>query len=64
MADHRVLGPGEAADAIADYERRNRLVRPVLHRVLTGLVGWPYGGSRTARDRLVRQLPLVALRLS
>lgn len=63
-ADHRVLGTGEAAAAIADYERRNRLVRPVLHRVLTRLVGWPYDGSRTARDRLVRQLPLVALRPS
>ena len=63
-ADHRVLGPAEAAAAIADYERRNRLVRPILQRMLTALVGWRYDGSRAARDRLVRQLPLVALRPS
>lgn len=63
-ADHRVLGPAEAAAAIADYERRNRLARPIVRRVLTALVGWRYDGSRAARDRLVRQLPLVALRPS
>lgn len=63
-ADFRVLGHDEAASAFADYERRNRLVRPILNRVLTALVGWRYDGSRTARDRLVRQLPLVAFRPS
>lgn len=63
-AEHRVLGPAEAVAVIADYERRNRLVRPVVHRVLTALVGWRYDGSGAARDRLVRQLPVVALRPS
>ena len=64
VAEHRVLGRAEGAAAIADYERRHRLVRPVLRRVLTELLGWRYDGSRTARDQLVRQLPLVALRPS
>ncbi|WP_197415207.1 nitroreductase family deazaflavin-dependent oxidoreductase [Mycobacterium sp. M26] len=61
-AEHRVLGPDEAAAVIADYERRHRWVRPVVRRVLTALVGWHYDGSPAARDRLVRQLPLVAFR--
>jgi deazaflavin-dependent oxidoreductase (nitroreductase family) len=64
VADHRVLGHAEAAAAIADYERRNRLVLPIVRRVLTALAGWPYDGSRDARERLVRQLPLVAFRPS
>lgn len=61
-AEYRVLSPAEAADVVADYERRNRLIQPVLRRVLTALVGWSYDGSQAARERLVRQLPLVAFR--
>jgi hypothetical protein len=47
---------------LADYERRNRLLAPIVRRVLSRLVGWPYDGSNAARTRHVRQLPMVGLR--
>jgi deazaflavin-dependent oxidoreductase (nitroreductase family) len=56
----RVLGAGEAAAVLAGYERRNRLVTPVIRAVLGRLTGRPYDGSPAARERLVRELPLVA----
>jgi deazaflavin-dependent oxidoreductase (nitroreductase family) len=59
---HRVLDEPEAAAVVADYERRNRWVMPVVRRVLSKLLGWHYDGSEDARRRLVRQLPVVALR--
>lgn len=59
---HRVLGETEAAEVIAAYEHRNRWVRPVVHRLLSKLVGWRYDGSEPARRRLVGQLPIVAFR--
>ena len=59
---YRVLDEPEAADAIADYERRNLLLRPVLHPVLSKLLGWRYDGSDAARHRMVQQLPIVAFR--
>lgn len=59
---HRVLEPAEATDVIADYERRNRFVRPVLHVVLGKLLGRPYDGSPEARADLVAKLPVVGLR--
>jgi deazaflavin-dependent oxidoreductase (nitroreductase family) len=58
--DVRVLGAAEAAAALADYERRNRLAALVIRAVLGQLTGRPYDGSPAARDRLVRQLPFVA----
>ena len=58
----RVLEVGEAAAVLEDYERRNRLLAPVVRRVLSWLVGWRYDGSAAARDRLVKELPLVAFR--
>jgi deazaflavin-dependent oxidoreductase (nitroreductase family) len=58
---YRVLDPPEAAAVLAAYERRNRFVAPIVRRVLTWLVGWPYDGSAAARRRLVEELPLVAL---
>lgn len=58
----RTLDETEAAAVLADYERRNRLVTPVLRLMLTKLVGWPYDSSETARRRLVGQLPMVAFR--
>lgn len=60
--EHRVLDEVEAAEAIADYERRNAVLRPVLHPVLSKLLGWRYDGSDQARRRLVRELPIVAFR--
>ena len=56
----RTLDEHQAADILASYERRNRLAAPVIHRVLSALVEWPYDGSDGARDRLVQQLPVVA----
>lgn len=61
-AAHRFLDEAEAMAAIAGYERRNRLATPIIRRVLSRLLGWHYDGSAGARRRLVRQLPLIALR--
>lgn len=61
-ASHRTLPPDEAAEVLADYERRNRLAAPVVRLVLTRLVGWRYDGSPQARARLVRELPFLAFR--
>jgi deazaflavin-dependent oxidoreductase (nitroreductase family) len=61
---HRTLGEDEAASVLAGFERRNRAVAPIVRRVLSALVGWHYDGSDAARRRLVRELPLVALRPS
>jgi len=59
---HRFLGEEEAVRAIAGYERRNRLIAPVIRAVLSRLLGWRYDGSEDSRRRLVRQLPLIAFR--
>jgi deazaflavin-dependent oxidoreductase (nitroreductase family) len=61
-AAYRVVPFEEAERVVADYERRNRLVAPLVRRVLSGLVGWRYDGSPAARRRLVEQLPMVAFR--
>jgi hypothetical protein len=45
---------------LADYERRNRWIAPLVRWVLSRLVGWRYDGSDDARRRLAGQLPLVA----
>lgn len=58
----RVLDVDEAAAALADYERRNRLAAPVVRGVLSRLAGFPYDGSEEARRRLVAELPLVGFR--
>ena len=59
---YRLLEPGEAAATLADYERRNRLVAPIVRLVLGRLAGFAYDSSPAARERLVRTLPLVAFR--
>jgi deazaflavin-dependent oxidoreductase (nitroreductase family) len=56
----RSLEPVEAVAAVADYERRNRLIRPIVRGVLSRLAGFHYDGSLEARDRLVEALPLLA----
>lgn len=58
----RRLEAEEAVEVIADYERRNRLATPVIHAVLSRLVGFTYDGSPQARERVARSLPLVAFR--
>lgn len=59
---HRIVGEPEAVAVLADYERRNRWVAPVVHPMLSWLAGWSYDGSNDARQRLVRELPVVAFR--
>jgi deazaflavin-dependent oxidoreductase (nitroreductase family) len=61
-ARHRILPDDEAIAVLAEYERRNWLVAPVVRRVLSWLVGWRYDGTPEARRRLVVQLPMVGLR--
>ena len=58
----RILEPDEAERRFAAYERENRLIAPIVRRVLSRLVGWRYDGSAAARRRVVAQLPLVAFR--
>ena len=58
---HRLLETEEAMEAFAGYERRNRFVEPIVRRVLTRLLGWPYSGTVDNRRKLVEQLPLIAL---
>lgn len=60
--DYRELGSAEAATILADYERRNRVATPILRMVLSRLVGWRYDGSPPARQRLVTECPILALR--
>ena len=59
---HRVLGEAEAVRVFARYEHHNRWARPIVHRLLSKLLGWRYDGSEAARGRMVRQLPIVGLR--
>jgi deazaflavin-dependent oxidoreductase (nitroreductase family) len=61
---HRILDETEAACVLAGYQRRNRLIAPVVRLALGWLAGWRYDGSDAARARLVRQLPMVAFRPS
>jgi len=62
VPQHRVLDEAEAVQVIADYEWRNRWIRPIVRLLLGRLLGWRYDGSQQARERLVRQLPVVAFR--
>jgi deazaflavin-dependent oxidoreductase (nitroreductase family) len=62
VATHRILGAAEAIGVIGGYERRNRLIAPIVRRVLSRLLGWPYRGSAGDRARLVAELLLVAFR--
>jgi len=62
VADHRRLDREEAFAVMAAYERRNRMIGPVLRKALSWLLGWCYDGSVASRWRLVGQLPMVALR--
>ena len=59
---YRILPPDEAERLFADYERRNRLIAPIIRAVLSRLLGWGYDGTPAARRRAVEQLSLVAFR--
>ena len=58
----RPLPVDEAAAVLADYERRNRVLVPVVRAVLSRLAGFRYDGSEPSRRRLVDVLPLVGFR--
>jgi deazaflavin-dependent oxidoreductase (nitroreductase family) len=59
---HRVLEPEEAAGVLADYERRHRILAPIVLATLSRLLGWRYDGSEQARARLTGELPFIAFR--
>lgn len=56
----RSLEVEEAVAVLADYERRNRAVGPIVRAILSRLAGFRYDGSAESRHRLVEALPLVA----
>ncbi len=62
-ATSRTLDEDEAVVVLADYERRNRYVGPVVRAVISRLVGWRYTGSEHERRTVVRMLPLVSVRM-
>ena len=59
---YRLLGPEEAIAVLADYERRNIAMRPLVRAVLGRLGDGRFDGSYAARRRLVHQLPMVVFR--
>jgi deazaflavin-dependent oxidoreductase (nitroreductase family) len=61
-AAYRILALEEAFEVYAAYERRNLLIAPLVRWTLTALLGWRYDGSAAARERMVRELPMVAFR--
>lgn len=58
----RVLGTDEASQVLARYERRNRIVAPIIRRMLSKTSGIDYDGSASSRSELVEALPIVAFR--
>ncbi len=61
-AVHRFLGEEEAMGVIAGYERRNRMIAPIVRAGFSWLLGWKYRGGENDRRRLVQELPLIAFR--
>lgn len=61
VPEFRVLDAREGAAVLADYERRNRLLQPLIRVVLSRLAGWRYDQTSAARLRLAAELPLLAL---
>jgi deazaflavin-dependent oxidoreductase (nitroreductase family) len=58
----RQLDLKEAACVAGVYERRNRVVAPLVRAILSRTAGFRYDGSEAARRRLVEILPLLAFR--
>ena len=61
-AVHRFLEANEAVKVLEGYQQRNRLIAPVVHFVLSRLVGWQFDGSEEHCRLLLKQLPLIGLR--
>ena len=62
VASHRFLDEEEAVRVVEGYEYRNRFIAPMVRRGFSWLLGWQYRGGEGDRRRLVKQLPLIALR--
>jgi deazaflavin-dependent oxidoreductase (nitroreductase family) len=62
VAAYRVLDVDEAAAVLAGFERRNRLIAPIVRAGLSWLFGWRYDGSDAARRRAAAQVPYIAFR--
>ncbi len=60
-AQVRTVPDDEAVLALASYERRYGLLRPLLHRVLSAFAGFGYHGTDDDRRRAVGVLPMLAL---
>jgi deazaflavin-dependent oxidoreductase (nitroreductase family) len=56
------LGPTEANEALKAFERRGAFARSARRR-LSALVGQPYDGSALDRERLAREVRIVAFRI-
>lgn len=61
-ASYREVDEPEAIAVLTAYERRNRLLAPVIRRVLSALVGWRFDDTDAARARLARELPVISFR--
>lgn len=61
-ASYRRLGSDEAIAVIAGYERRNRLIAPLVRAGFSWLLGWPYDSSDAARSRAAAEKPYIAFR--
>lgn len=57
--DARVVDDQDAANLLADYERRNGWMRPIIRRVLSRLSGLSYDGTDASRLQVARRLPVV-----
>jgi deazaflavin-dependent oxidoreductase (nitroreductase family) len=62
VSQHRFLDEEEAAEVIKNYERRNRLIAPVVRAGFSWILGWKYHGGDEDRRRFVKQIPLIAFR--
>ena len=60
--DYRELAPAEAAEVLGDYERRNRRLALIVRLVLERNRWLALRRSPPARDRLVRERPILAFR--
>lgn len=61
-ASHRFLEEAEAMQVIQDYERRNRIIAPLVRRGFSWLTERPYHGDESDRREFVHQIPLIAFR--
>ena len=61
-AAYRLLSIEEATQVYAAYERRYRLVLPVVRAMMGYFVGWSFDGSPEAVRRMAEQLPMIAFR--